>query len=219
MAISVALVDDQTLVREGIRSLLALSDTVRVIAEGSDGEEVLEIAKQSQPDVFLLDLRMPKMNGIDAIKAVRAAGVETPIIILTTFDDYDLVLEALQVGAQGYLLKDLSLERLIAAIECVYEGEMIVQPAITDSLLRGLGKRHSANQHSDFDALPEPQALTPKEAEVLRFVAGGYSNKEISGALKKSEGTIKNHVSNILSKLGVRDRTRAVLRAIELGLI
>jgi len=214
MTISIALIDDQTLVRSGIQSLLALSDKVDVVAQGEDGTRAIEIAAEFKPDVFLMDLRMPKMNGIDAIKSLRAENVATPVIILTTFDDHQLVLEGLQAGAQGYLLKDVSLESLISAIEAVHKGETIVQPAITDTLLKGLKA-----QKGEFDSLPVPQPLTPKETEVLRLVAGGYSNKEISDALCKSEGTIKNHVSNVLSKLGVRDRTRAVLRALELGVI
>lgn len=214
MTIRVALIDDQTLVREGIRSLLKLSDTVQVVAEGMDGSEAVQIAQQHRPEVILMDLRMPKVSGIEAIEQLQQAGISTPVIILTTFDDHQLVLQGVQAGAKGYLLKDVSLENLVAAIESVHQGETIVQPAITETLLRGL-----SGQDTDFDALPDPQALTQKEIEVLRLVAGGYSNKEISTALSKSEGTIKNHVSNILSKLGVRDRTRAVLRAIEAGLI
>ncbi|MEM7361316.1 MAG: response regulator transcription factor [Pseudomonadota bacterium] len=214
MVIRVALVDDQMLVREGIFSLLKLSEKVSVVAQGTDGDEVVDIAQRHQPDVFLMDIRMPRLNGIEAIRALVSAGIDTPVIILTTFDDHELVLQGIQAGAKGYLLKDVSLESLIDAIESVHKGETIVQPAITENLLRGL-KGHDA----DFDALPNPQELTKKETEILRLIAGGYSNKEISRALSKSEGTIKNHVSNILSKLGVRDRTRAVLRAIEVGLI
>lgn len=214
MTISIALVDDQALVREGIRSLLELSDLVSVVAQGTDGDEAVSIAKQYQPDVFLMDIRMPRMNGIQAILALSKSGISAPVIILTTFDDHELVLQGLQAGAKGYLLKDVSLESLIQAIESVHRGETIVQPAITENLLRGL-KGHAV----EFDSLPTPEELTVKESEILRLVASGYSNKEISQALNKSEGTIKNHVSNILSKLGVRDRTRAVLRAIETGLI
>ena len=214
MSIKVALVDDQTLVREGIRSLLKLSDVVRVVGEAVDGSEAVALAQSHKPDVILMDLRMPRVNGIEAIKLLRSADILTPVIILTTFDDHQLVLQGLQAGAMGYLLKDVSLENLVAAIEAVHKGETIVQPAITETLLRGLRQ-----QDNEFDSLPNPEPLTPKETEVLRLVAGGYSNKEISTALNKSEGTIKNHVSNILSKLGVRDRTRAVLRAIESGLI
>ena len=214
MTIKVAIVDDQTLVRSGIHSLLNLSDRVTVVAEGDDGDSATQIAEDHSPDVFLMDIRMSRMNGIDAIKSLRAAQVASPVIILTTFDDHELVLQGLQAGAQGYLLKDVSLESLISAIEAVHNGETIVQPAITDSLLRGL-----SSVKGEFDSLPDPQSLSPKETEVLRFVASGYSNKEISAALHKSEGTIKNHVSNVLSKLGVRDRTRAVLRALEMGIL
>ena len=214
MTIKVAIIDDQNLVRSGIESLLNLSDKVSVVAQGDDGERAISVAEQYHPDVFLMDIRMPRMNGIDAIKSLREAKFETPVIILTTFDDHQLVLQGLQAGAQGFLLKDVSLDSLIAAIEAVHRGETIVQPAITDTLLRGL-----KTQKGDFEFLPEPQSLTPKETEVLRLVAGGYSNREISVALSKSEGTIKNHVSSVLSKLGVRDRTRAVLRALETGII
>ena len=214
MTIQVAVIDDQTLVRSGICSLLKLSDKVQVVADADDGEKAVEVAEQKAPDVFLMDIRMPRMNGIEAIKQLRAKGITTPVIILTTFDDHELVLQGLQAGAQGYLLKDVSLESLIAAIQAVHNGETIVQPAITDSLLKGL-----ATQKGEFDSLPNPQSLSPKETEVLRLVASGYSNREISGALHKSEGTIKNHVSNVLAKLGVRDRTRAVLRALEIGII
>ncbi|MFQ3245457.1 MAG: DNA-binding NarL/FixJ family response regulator [Arenicella sp.] len=214
MTIKVAIIDDQNLVRSGIESLLSLSDKVTVVAQGDDGERAVGLAQQYQPDVFLMDIRMPRMNGIEAIKSLRKAEFEIPVIILTTFDDHELVLQGLQAGAQGYLLKDVSLESLIDAIEAVHNGETIVQPAITDTLLRGL-----KTQKGNFDSLPEPQSLSPKETEVLRLVASGYSNREISDALCKSEGTIKNHVSSVLSKLGVRDRTRAVLRALEIGII
>ncbi len=214
MSIKIAIVDDQMLVRSGISSLLALSDQVTVVAEGDDGEAVLDIAQHHQPDVFLMDIRMPKVNGIEAIKQLREQGIQTPVLILTTFDDHELVLSGLQAGAQGYMLKDVSLESLIAAIETIHRGETFVQPAITEALLKGL-----KSQQGEFDSLPAPEALSPKETEVLRLVASGYSNKEISNALHKSEGTIKNHVSNVLAKLGVRDRTRAVLRALEIGLI
>lgn len=214
MSIRVALIDDQHLVREGIRSLLALSDRVSVVAEGGDGTEAVDIGRGARPDVFLMDIRMPRMNGIEAIRALGEAGIETPVIILTTFDDHDLVLQGITAGARGYLLKDVSLESLIGAIESVHAGETMMQPAITETLLKGLSAHRTR-----FDSASLPEPLTPRETEVLRLMAGGYSNKEISAALHKSEGTIKNHVSSILGKLGVRDRTRAVLKAIELGAI
>ncbi|REL28786.1 DNA-binding response regulator [Thalassotalea euphylliae] len=208
------LVDDQTLVREGIKSLLALSDKVRVVAEACDGTQVLPQMTAHRPDVVLLDISMPKMNGIEALQQLSAHHMTTPVIILTTFDDSELVLKGIQAGAKGYLLKDVSLDSLINAIETVYRGETMVQPALTERLLQGVSK-----VQSDFAAPAEVEALTPKEIEVLRLMASGYSNKEISSALFKSEGTIKNHVSNLLAKLGVRDRTRAVLLAIEKGIL
>ncbi|MEL7448502.1 MAG: response regulator transcription factor [Pseudomonadota bacterium] len=214
MSIRIALIDDQTLVREGIRSLLSLSDRVEVVAEGCDGSDAVPIARQDSPDVILLDIRMPKVDGIAALHALKDAGIDTPVIILTTFDDHQFVLDGIGAGAKGYLLKDVSLENLLGAIQSVHAGETMLQPALTDTLLRGLG---DASEGSD-DSL-KPEALTPKEIEVLRLVAGGYSNREISRALCKSEGTVKNHVSNILAKMGVRDRTRAVLKALEAGLL
>ena len=212
MGIRVALVDDQTLVRKGIRGLLELSDVVEVVAEADDGDGVVALVAQHAPDVVLMDMRMPRLSGAGAIRALIAAGHQTPVIILTTFDDHEQVLDAIRAGAKGYLLKDVSLENLLQAIQSVAAGETMIQPAITEALLRGLSRQASGFESSD---MPEP--LTPRETEVIRLMAGGYSNREISVALSKSEGTIKNHVSNILAKLGVRDRTRAVLKAIELG--
>ncbi|MEL6215623.1 MAG: response regulator transcription factor [Pseudomonadota bacterium] len=213
MPIRVALIDDQMLVRQGIAGLLALSDAVEVVAEADDGAEAVALVEAHDPDVVLMDMRMPRLNGADAIRALTEAGSSVPVIILTTFDDHEQVLDGIRAGAKGYLLKDVSLDDLVAAIESVARGETMIQPALTQTLLKGLGER-SSDTSSDT---VEP--LSPRETEVIRLMAGGYSNKEISQALSKSEGTIKNQVSNILSKLGVRDRTRAVLKAIELGLI
>ena len=214
MSISVALVDDQKLVRDGIRSLLELSPEVQVVAEAATGKEAIDVVERMRPDVILMDLQMPQMNGIDAIEAIVGNNPDASIIILTTFDDHELVLQGIRAGARGYLLKDVSLEDLIDAIKRVHDGGTIVRPAITDTLLRA-----AETSTQSFDTLPDPEDLTARELEVLRLVAGGYSNREISESLKRSEGTVKNHVSSILSKLGVRDRTRAVLRAIELGLL
>ena len=214
MTIRIALVDDQTLVREGICGLLALSEKVEVVAEGSDGEDVVDMARNSMPDLFLMDIRMPRLNGIEAIRRLRESGCNTPVIILTTFDDHDLVMDGINAGATGFLLKDVSLETLIDAIESVHAGGSVIQPVLTEALLRRVRE-----QGLGFDSVREPEALTPRETEILRLVAAGYSNREISSMLSKSEGTVKNHVSNILAKLGVRDRTRAVLKAIAAGLV
>ena len=181
--IRVCLVDDQTLVRQGIRSLLALDDGIEVVAEAGDGRQAVELVPQVRPDVVLMDMRMPVMSGLKA-------------------------------GAKGYLLKDVSLEQLVGAIRAVAAGGSLVQPAVTQRLLSGL--EHMRN---DFVSLDRPDPLTDRETEILRLMASGFSNKEIANSLGVAEGTIKNHVSNILSKLGVRDRTRAVLKAFELQLV
>jgi DNA-binding NarL/FixJ family response regulator len=207
------LAEDQMLVREGIRALLGVSNKVDVVCEALNGTEVVDGIVRHQPDVLLLDIRMPVMNGIEALHAMRAANCMVPTIILTTFDDDELVLQGMNAGARGYLLKDVSLAGLIAAIEAVYAGGHYIQPIVTENILKGL-----AGMQGDFASCAEPEALSPKEVEILRLLAGGYSNKEISRVVHKSEGTVKNQVSAILAKLGVRDRTRAVLRAVELGL-
>lgn len=214
MAINVCLVDDQKLIRDGITNLLNLSDDIRVVAQASDGKEFLELVESNQIDVVLMDLSMPVMGGIDTIKAMNENNISIPIIILTTFDDHELILEAIQSGAAGYLLKDVSLETLIDGIKTVHSGNRLMQPAITERLMAGLKGYHSGLN------MPDPlEQLTKRESEILGLMATGCSNKEMSQMLHKSEGTIKNHVSNILSKLGVRDRTRAVLVAIEKGLL
>lgn len=212
--ITVCLVDDQTLVRQGIRSLLALTEEISVIAEASDGEEALRVIAEHRPDVVLLDLQMPKLDGLGVLRALRQQAQAPPVLILTTFDDDALVLEGLRCGAKGYLLKDVSLAQLVQAVRTLAAGGTMIQPAVTERLLRGLeGLRGS------YPGFATPEALTERETEILRLMAGGYSNKEIAAALAVSEGTVKNHVSSILAKIGVRDRTRAVLKALELGLI
>jgi len=212
--IRVFLVDDQTLVRQGIRSLLELAEGVVVVAEASDGRQAVERIPQIQPDVVLMDMRMPEMSGLEALQALGAAGTLPPAIILTTFDDDALVLAGIKAGAKGYLLKDVSLEQLVGAIQTVARGGSLVQPAVTQRLLSGL-----EHMHNEFVSLDQPDPLTDRETEILRLMASGFSNKEIANSLHVAEGTIKNHVSNILSKLGVRDRTRAVLKAFELKLV
>jgi DNA-binding NarL/FixJ family response regulator len=164
--------------------------------------------------VVLLDMRMPGLSGLDVLRELAGRDALPPTIILTTFDDDELVLAGIQSGARGYLLKDVALADLVNAIRTVAEGGSIVKPAVTQRLLKGLAKLHN-----DFSSLDQPDPLTERETEILRLMAGGYSNKEIANSLGVAEGTVKNHVSNILSKMGVRDRTRAVLKAFELGQI
>lgn len=212
--IRVVLVDDQTLVRQGIRSLLELAGDIAIVAEAADGEEAIPIICRERPQVVLLDLRMPKKGGVDVLRELHAAGALPPTIVLTTFDDDEALIEAVRAGAKGYLLKDVSLERLAEAIRVVASGDSMIRPAVTERVLRGL-----EHVRRDFDALSTPDPLTKREVAVLRLMAGGYSNREIAEALGTAEGTVKNHTSSILSKLGVRDRTRAVLKALELGYI
>ncbi|MGG6462437.1 response regulator [Solilutibacter silvestris] len=214
--IRILLVDDQTLVRQGIRSLLSLpeADGLEVVAEASDGQQAVAMVPEINPDVVLMDMRMPVMSGLEALQTLTRLGQLPPTIILTTFDDDQLVLAGIKAGARGYLLKDVSLEQLVGAIRTVAGGGSLVQPAVTQKLLSGL-----EHMQTEFASLDRPDPLTERETEILRLMAGGYSNKEIANTLGVAEGTIKNHVSNILSKLGVRDRTRAVLKALEAKLV
>lgn len=212
MSIRVVLVEDQMLVRQGIRSLLALDDSVEVVAECDDGAYVIDALNANSADIVLMDIRMPEMTGIDALRAMRNQNIDTPVIMLTTFDDHELVTQAMQSGAKGYLLKDVSLETLIDAIKSVVNGETLIQPSVTEKVLKGL-----QGLEVSFESFEQPETLSPKEIEILRLVAAGYSNKEISEAMFKSTGTVKNQVSAIMAKMGVRDRTRAVLKALELG--
>ncbi len=214
--IRILLVDDQTLVRQGIRSLLSLPEAngLEVVAEASDGQQAVAMVPEINPDVILMDMRMPVMSGLEALQTLTRLGQLPPTIILTTFDDDQLVLAGIKAGARGYLLKDVSLEQLVGAIRTVAGGGSLVQPAVTQKLLSGL-----EHMQTEFASLDRPDPLTERETEILRLMAGGYSNKEIANTLGVAEGTIKNHVSNILSKLGVRDRTRAVLKALEAKLV
>ena len=212
--IKVMLVDDQNLVRKGVRSLLELSSEIEVVAEAADGAEAIRMIPEVGPDVVLLDMRMPGLSGLDVLRELSGTQTLPPTIILTTFDDDELVLAGIQSGARGYLLKDVALADLVSAIRTVAEGGTIVKPAVTQRLLKGL-----ANLKNEFSSLDQPDPLTDRETEILGLMAGGYSNKEIANSLGVAEGTVKNHVSNILSKMGVRDRTRAVLKAFELGQI
>lgn len=212
--IHVMLVDDQNLVRKGVRSLLELSEEIEVIAEAPDGIEAIRTIPKINPDVVLLDMRMPGKSGLDVLQELSAAGTLPPTIILTTFDDDEMVLAGIKAGAKGFLLKDVSLQELVDAIKTVAQGGSAVKPAVTERLLKGL-----ENMHTDFMSLDRPDPLTERETEILRLMAGGYSNKEIANSLGVAEGTVKNHVSNILSKMGVRDRTRAVLKAFEMDLL
>ena len=212
--IDVILVDDQTLVRQGIRSLLGLVDDIRVCAEASDGEEALAVLSRVRADVVLLDVRMPKKTGLEVLAALHARRAAVGVILLTTFDDDAVALQAIRLGARGFLLKDVSLDQLTEAIRVVAAGGTLINPAVTERVLRGILGLGAA-----FPAATLPDALTKREVEVLRLIASGASNREIADAFGTAEGTVKNQASSIFAKLGVRDRTRAVLKALELGYI
>ncbi|AKU24556.1 response regulator transcription factor [Massilia sp. MB5] len=208
--IRVLLVDDQMLVRSGIRGLLDLTPDIRVIAEAADGAEAAQLIAQTEADVLLLDVRMPHCSGIELLQ--REQGRLPPTILLTTFDDDNALFEGMRAGARGFLLKDISLERLAEGIRSVAAGGTLFRPALTE--------RTRAAYEKPVNAAPAPDLSTPltsRETEILALMAAGFNNAEISQALGPSEGTIKNHVSSILAKLGVRDRVRAVLRGLELG--
>lgn len=212
--IRVCLVDDQTLVRQGIRSLLELVDDIQVVAEAADGLEALQIIRAGRPDVVLLDVRMPLKTGLDVLAELKKSNELPPTIILTTFDDQEVVIEGIRRGAKGYLLKDVSLNQLVGAIRTVAGGGTLIQPAVTERIVKSMEQTSN-----EFPSLEPPDRLTAREIEVLRMMSGGHSNREIAEAFNVAEGTIKNHVSNILSKMGVRDRTRAVLKALEKGYV
>lgn len=217
--IRVLLVDDQALFCEGLRTLLDLQPDIEVVGEAKDGWEAIECAARTAPDVVLMDLQMPVLDGVAATRDIRARHPDTQVIVLTTFDDDEHVFEGLRAGAVGYLLKDVASDRLAEAIRCAARGESFLQPSVAAKVVAEFTRltdaphaRTPANQ-----ALVEP--LSDRELEVLRLVATGASNKEIAATLVIAEGTVKNHVTNILGKLGVRDRTQAALKAKELGLV
>ena len=206
--IGVFLVDDQTLVRKGVRSLLSLLPDIEVVGEAVDGAEALELIPAASPDVVLLDIRMPGQDGLSVLRRLAVAGAPPHFILLTTFDDAEALFEGCRAGARGFLLKDVSLEQLEGAIRAVAEGRSILQPSITETLLRNLQGGEAAPLG---EAPTEP--LSERERDVIRLMAGGFSNREIGQMLGLSEGTVKNHVSRLLLKLDARDRTSAVLKA------
>jgi len=208
--IRVALVDDQMLVRSGIRGLLDLTDDIRVVAEAADGIDAGRVLAQTAVDVLLLDVRMPGRGGVELLR--DTALPLPPTIMLTTFDDDDALFDAMRAGARGFLLKDISLERLADGIRAVVAGETLFRPALTE-------RTRASFRRSGEAAAGSLATLTARETEVLALMAGGLSNAEIAASLGCGEGTVKNHVSSVLAKLGVRDRVRAVLRGIELELI
>lgn len=210
--IRVCLVDDQALVRSGLKALLGLLGGIEVVAEAADGQEALSAVASSKPDVLLLDVRMPKLNGVQVLEELAARDSLPPTLLLTTFDDDSALIQGVKAGARGYLLKGTSPETLLEAIRAVAAGGTYLYAPLVSDLARA-GIRNSKD-------VPEPlDPLTERELEILRLMASGIGNREIAEALVLREGTVKNHVSSIFSKLGVADRTKAVLRAIAAGLV
>lgn len=203
--IRVFIADDQVVVRQGLRALLEVEPEIEIVGEAGDGVETIERLRALAVDVVLLDVRMPRKSGLDVLRELTPPP---PTLVLTTFDDAEIALEAIHAGARGFMLKDVSFEQLISAIRAIASGATMLQPALTHRLLE------KTKRSTEF-----VERLTSRETEVVRLMAGGYSNSEIAHALGAAEGTVKNHVSSILSKLGARDRTRAVLKALEAGLL
>jgi len=212
--VRVLLVDDQTLFRAGLRTLLSTRPEVEVIGEAENGQDAVRLAAQLRPDVVLMDLKMPVLDGVAATRRLRVQLPTCRIVALTTFEDDELVFEVLRAGAVGYLLKDAPVDRLVDAILAAARGESVLQPSVASKVLAELSRLSSqpAPAASALDRLSE------RERDVLRQIARGASNKEIAAALFITEGTVKNHVTSILAKLEVGDRTQAALRARELGL-
>jgi DNA-binding NarL/FixJ family response regulator len=209
--IRVLLADDQRVVREGLGTLLALLDGIELVGTAADGEEAVSLAAEHDPDVVLMDLRMPRVDGVEAIRRLAARGERPRAIALTTYADDASVLGALRAGARGYLTKDAGAEQILAAVQAVARGEAALDPAVQHHVLAALTAPG-----------PEPElpdGLTPREAEVLRLIAEGLTNAEIAERLVVSAATVKSHVNHIFAKAGVRDRAQAVVYAYSNGLV
>jgi two-component system, NarL family, response regulator LiaR len=208
--IRVLIADDHAVVRQGLRTFLALQDEIEVVGEAADGQEALEAAQRLEPDVALMDLVMPRLDGIHAIRAIREASPSTRVIVLTSFVDEDRMLPAVRAGAAGYLLKDVQPQELVRAIRTVHGGEALLHPTVVAKLMEAVA--------GDGRAGPA-EVLTDREREVIALIARGYANKRIAFELGVSEKTVKTHVSNILGKLGLSDRTQAALYAVREGIV
>ena len=224
--VRVLVVDDQQLMRDGISSLLNIQEGIEVIGTAGDGQEAIEKALTLEPDVILMDVRMPVMNGIVATEQIRQQLPNTQVLMLTTFDDEEDIVKALLAGASGYLLKDIPAPDLAHAVKLADRGIYQLEPSIAGKLVGVLGSTTQASTPSSGAAAPTPTNdmiadydLTERELEVLRLIATGATNREIAEELVISEGTVKNHVSNILSRLGLRDRTQAAIFARENNLL
>jgi DNA-binding NarL/FixJ family response regulator len=225
-AIRVLIVDDQRLLCEGFRKLIEMEPHLEVVGMAGDGEEALAIterlvAAHTAPDVVLMDVRMPRMDGIAATRIFKERWPAIRVVILTTFDDRDLIHAGLQAGASGYVLKDITAEQLATTIRGVAQGQVLLHPDVASEVFASFAPTspEPAVTHPTFGGVGGLAQLTEREREILTLLARGASNREISESLYIAGGTVKNHLSNILSKLGVRDRTQAALKARELGLM
>ncbi|NOU89717.1 response regulator [Paenibacillus sp. LMG 31460] len=211
----ILIVDDQRLMREGLATIIGLEQGMDVVGTAVDGRDAYTKALEWRPDVVLMDIRMPGMDGVEGTELILRALPETKVLVLTTFDDAELILRVLEKGVHGYLLKDMPSEAIVSAIQTVYNGGTVLQPDITATLLNELKKMSEWNP-DNAHPLPinEPaqlSQLTEREKEVLALLGQGLNNKEIAGLLIITEGTVKNHVSNVIAKLGLRDRTQAAV--------
>jgi len=204
--IKVLIVDDQTLMRDGLKTILDLEDDIKVIATAKDGEDAIEKVKNEEPNVILMDIRMPVKNGVESTKIIKEDFKNIKIIMLTTFQDDEYIIEALANGADGYLLKDIQGDNLIQAIRDVYNGQLMINPQIAMKLAQYVKKSTVSEKH-----VTESFDLSERELEVVRLMVKGFTNKKISKELFISEGTVKNYISSIYSKIGTSDRTQAVL--------
>jgi DNA-binding NarL/FixJ family response regulator len=212
--IRVLVADDEAIVRDGLRVIIELADDLQVVAEAADGREAVDLARELTPDVAVLDIRMPRMDGIDATRRMMALPSPPRVLVLTTFDRNEYVYDAMQAGASGFLLKDTRRNQLVDAIRAIAEGDRLVAPAITRRLIQEFCRRPTPSDRPT--ALTQ---LTARELEVLTLVARGMSNTEIAARLVVAETTVKTHTARILSKLGLRDRAQAVIAAYESGLV
>jgi DNA-binding NarL/FixJ family response regulator len=214
--IRLLIVDDQRLMREGLRTLLELEGGFEIVGEATNGQAAIDAYAELKPDVVLMDIRMPGMDGVEATRRLCVSWPGARVIILTTFDDDANVFEGLRAGAVGYLLKDLSGQELASAVRTVYKGGALIEPTVAKRVMIEFARLHPPARSIDA-GLPEP--LSERELEILKLISAGLSNREIGNKLSLSEGTVKNYVTNVLQKIGVRDRTQAALRGRELGLI